>query len=143
MLGHEVDRARLSGASTSAGVVLHAEHHDGAVGRDVTQGSCGLDAVKHGHLDVHQDDIRPDARDLGDGYPAVSSFANDDEVWFHAEAHPEALPHGVLVVYEEESNLVHHDVSIVAATCVRIVRHGEMRLILQVRGSIPQRGDGG
>jgi hypothetical protein len=49
----------------------------------------------------------------------------------------------VLVVHEEESNLVHHDVSIVAASCDRIVRVGGIPLILRVRGRLPRKGEGG
>ena len=84
--------------------------------------SRGGDAVLAGQFDVHEDDVRVGRLHALDGEVAIAGLADDLEVGLHLEAHPKAAPHVGLVIYQEESNCIHHDVSIEPQRTDRIAR---------------------
>ena len=64
----------------------------------------GLQAVELGHADVHQDDVRMEARGLADGFDAVVGLGDHLDVVLVCEQQPEAGAHHRLVVGDEDAD---------------------------------------
>ena len=66
----------------------------------------GGDAVKAGHHQIHQHDLRLDLRGLLDRLDAVSRFCDDGDIVLQVEEEAEAVAHHSLVVHDEHPDLL-------------------------------------
>jgi hypothetical protein len=63
--------------------------------------TCRCDAVHHGHVHVHQDDVRGEFLNLAKGVGAVGSFAHDGETVSQFDELAEGVPDRGMVVYDQ------------------------------------------
>jgi hypothetical protein len=100
--------AARAGAQRSVHVLVEVEggehEHARRVFVSVDDLAGRLDAVHVRHADVHQHHIRIELAGERDRLGAVCGLADDLDVGFGAQDHPEAAAHKLLVVREQDAN---------------------------------------
>jgi len=105
VLEQEPTRSSLQGLVDVLVHVEGCEHHDARLARCVGRDPpSGRNPVGSGHPHVHEHNIRPERRHLGQSLVAVRGFTHHVEVGLDLENHSEAGPHQRLVVDDQYVN---------------------------------------
>src|SRR4029079_10562439 len=87
------------------GVECREDEHTGIADALLGNESPGpLEAIHHGHADVHDDDSGSEADRALEGFATVRRFADDLDALFAAEDHAKPGPDELLVVDKEDSD---------------------------------------
>src|SRR5262249_48400864 len=78
------------------------QHSLGGLGHPTHDRFRGLDAVAAGHLDIHEDYVRPEVPCESDALVAVSGLTDDLNVRLGVEDHAQPGPDKRLVIYDEQ-----------------------------------------
>ena len=80
------------------------EHRDAAVGHEAPDGARRLDAVEHGHVEVHQDHVGPERARLLDRALAVGGPADDLDAPVGGQRQLESFGEQQVIVSDEDSD---------------------------------------
>jgi hypothetical protein len=101
-LGDVSGRPRLEHPRRPSLVDVAAEGHHPDAGRLVHDLPRRLDAVQPRHLDVHEDDVRPQLRRQGHRLAAVGGVGNDGQAGRLVDQAPQAVADERVVVPDED-----------------------------------------
>ena len=77
---------------------------------DVRTGlSRGFQAVHFRQVYIQNDYIRLEFRDLDHRFGSIRSLSHNQPLWLLLESRTQPPPHGVMIVYHEDSRTVTHD----------------------------------
>ena len=105
VLGQEAAGARLQRGEHPGVVGVRGQHDDGGLGPQPPEPLGRLDPVAPGHVQVHQDDVRPQLQRLPDGVVAVDRGADDGDPGQQAQQRHQPFPHDLLVVGDEDLDI--------------------------------------
>ena len=98
LLEHVSPRARSHAGEHRLRFVVHGEQNNADVGVLLENAARGLDPADHGHLDVHQDDVRHEIARHCDGLLAAGRLTRYLHILCLLQDHPDAPPEEGVVV---------------------------------------------
>jgi hypothetical protein len=103
----EIIHTGLEGFLLSCLATMHRQG-DQTTGRSVGLNlSCGLIAVQIRHFQVHEDHIRLESSGLLDGFPPISSLADNLEVASQRQQGAQVLSHSFHIVHDHYPDVSH------------------------------------